>query len=126
MWRERNEHMLHYEQVFGNVFESWESECCAVLMKHRHKVKGEQVLIVQMDQQLKTKNISDVSKQLFCCQCKDKFLLLLKTVQCKKNGKQHHVQNQSKFLTWYLINDLECAVQNILISLFELQMKSKK
>ena len=44
-------------------------------MKHRHKVKGEQVLIVQMDQQLKTKNISDISKQLFCCQCKDKFLL---------------------------------------------------
>ena len=54
--------MLHYEQVFGSVFESWESEYCAVLMKHRRKVKGEQVLIVQMDQQLKTKNISDVSK----------------------------------------------------------------
>ena len=126
MRRERNDHMLHYEQVFGNVFERRESECCAVLMKHHHKVKGEQVLMVQMDQQLKTKNISDVSKQLFCCQCKDKFLLLLKTVQCKKNGKQHHVQNQSKFLTWYLINDLECAVQNILISLLELHMKSKK
>ena len=116
--------MLHYEQVFGNVFERRESECCAVLMKHRCKVKGEQVLIVQMDQQLKTKNISDVSKQLFCCQCRDKFLL--ETVQCKENGKQHHVQNQSKFLTWYLINDLECAVQNILISLLELHMKSKK
>ena len=54
--------MLHYEQVFGNVFERRESECCAVLMKHLCKVKGEQVLIVQMDQQLKTKNISDVSK----------------------------------------------------------------
>ena len=93
-------------------------------MKHRHKVKGEQVLVVQMDQQLKTKNISDVSKQLFCSQFKDKFLL--ETVQCKKNGKQHHIQNQSKFLTWYLINDLECTVQNILISLFELHMKSKK
>ena len=85
-------------------------------MKHRHKVKGEQVLIVQMDQQLKTKNISDVSKQIFSRQCKDKFLL--ETVQCKKNGKQHHIQNQSKFLTWYLINDLECTVQNILLSLF--------
>ena len=44
-------------------------------MKHRRKVKGEQVLIVKMDQQLKTKNIIDVSKQLFCCQRKDKFLL---------------------------------------------------
>ena len=65
--------MLHYEQVFGNVFERRESKCCAVLMKHRRK--GEQVLILQMDQQLKTKNISDVSGQLFCCQCKDKFLL---------------------------------------------------
>ena len=44
-------------------------------MKHRGKVKDEQVLILQMDQQLKTKNISDVSRQLFYCQCKDKFLL---------------------------------------------------
>ena len=44
-------------------------------MKHRRKVKGKQVIILQMDQQLKTKNISDVSGQLFCCQCKDKFLL---------------------------------------------------
>ena len=43
------------------------SNCCAVLMKHRQKVKGEQVIILQMDQQLKTKNISDVSGQLFCC-----------------------------------------------------------
>ena len=67
--------MLHYEQVFGNVFERRESKCCAVLMKHRCKVKGEQVIILQMDQQLKTKSISDVSWQLFCRQCKDKFLL---------------------------------------------------
>ena len=60
--------MLHYEQVFGNVFERRESKCCAVLMKHCRKVKGEQVIILQMNQQLKTKNISDVSGQLFCCQ----------------------------------------------------------
>ena len=53
--------MLHYEQVFGNVFERRESKCCAVLMKHRCKFKGEQAMILQMDQQLKTKNISDVS-----------------------------------------------------------------
>ena len=72
---ERNDHVLHYEQVFGSVFERRESKCCAVLMKHRRKVKGEQLIILQMDQQLKTKNISDVSGQLFCCQCKDKFLL---------------------------------------------------
>ena len=67
--------MLHYEKVFGNVFERRERKCCEVLMEHCHKVKGEQVIILQMDQQLKTKNISDVSGQLFCCQCKDKFLL---------------------------------------------------
>ena len=72
---EKNEHMLHYEQVFGNVFERRESKCCAVLMKDRCKVKGEQVIILQMDQQLKTNYISDVSEQLFCCQCRDKFLL---------------------------------------------------
>ena len=67
--------MLHYKQVFGNFFERRKSKCCAVLIKHRCKVKFEQVIILQMDQQLKTKNISDVSGQLFCCQCKDKFLL---------------------------------------------------
>ena len=44
-------------------------------MKHRRKIKDEQVIILQVDQKLKTKNISDVSGQLFCCQCKDKVLL---------------------------------------------------
>ena len=39
------------------------------------------------------------------------------TRQCKKNWKRHHIQNQSNFLPWYLINGLECTVQNILISL---------
>ena len=43
------------------------------------KLKGEQVIILQIDQQLKTKNISDVSGQLFCCQWKDKFLLETET-----------------------------------------------
>ena len=52
---ERNDHMLHYEQVFGNVFERRESKCCVVLMKDRRKVKGEQVIILQIDQQLKSK-----------------------------------------------------------------------
>ena len=72
---ERNDHMLHYEQVFGNVFERRESKCCAVLMKHCRKVKGEQVITLQMAQQLKTKNINVVPGQLFCRQCKAKFLL---------------------------------------------------
>ena len=58
--------MLHYEQVFGNVFERRESKCCAVLMKHCRKVKGEQMITLQMAQQLKTKNINVVRGKLFC------------------------------------------------------------
>ena len=42
-------------------------------MKYCRKVKGEQVIVLQMDQQLKTENISEQPEQLFCCQCKDKF-----------------------------------------------------
>ena len=73
---ERNDHMLHYvQQVFGNVFEGRESKCCPVLMKHCYKIKGEQVITLQMSQQLKTKNINVVPGQLFSCQCKAKFLL---------------------------------------------------
>ena len=72
---ERNDHMLHYEQVFGNVFERRESKCCGVLMKHRRKVKGEQVISLKMAQQLKTKNINVVPGQLFCHRDKTKFLL---------------------------------------------------
>ena len=30
--KEKGMTMLHYEQVFGNVFERTESRCCAVLM----------------------------------------------------------------------------------------------
>ena len=47
---ERNEYMLHYEQVFGNVFERRESKCCALLMKHGCKVKDEKVMTLQIDQ----------------------------------------------------------------------------
>ena len=41
----------------------------------------------------------------------------------QKKLKQHHIQNQSKFLPWYLINGLEYTVQNIFEYLFELHMK---
>ena len=64
--------MLNYEQVFGDVFQRRESQCCAVLIKHRRKVKGEQVVTLQVAQRLKTKNIV-VPGLLFCGQCK--FLL---------------------------------------------------
>ena len=72
---EKNDHILHYEQMFSNVFERRESKCCAVLVKHRRKVKGEQVITLQMAQQLKSKNINIVPGQLFCRQCKVKSLL---------------------------------------------------
>ena len=67
--------MLHHEQILGNVFERSKSKCFSVLMKHRRKVKDEQVTILQMAQQLKTKNINVVPGQQFCRQCKAKFLL---------------------------------------------------
>ena len=67
--------MLHYEQVFGNVFERKESKCFAVLTKYRRKVKSEQVITLQMAQQLKTKDINIVPGQLLSRQCKAKFLL---------------------------------------------------
>ena len=44
-------------------------------MKHLRKVQGEQVIILHMNQQSKTKNISEVPGELFYCQCKDRFLL---------------------------------------------------
>ena len=37
---ERNDHMIHHEQVFGDVFKRKESKCHVVLMKHCHNVKG--------------------------------------------------------------------------------------
>ena len=39
------------------------------------KIKGEQVITLQMAQQLKTKDINVLPGQLFCCQCKAKLLL---------------------------------------------------
>ena len=61
--------------------------------------------------------------------CKRKWMSWLGcTRQCKKNQKLHHIQKQSKFLPWYLINGLECTVQNTLISLntlFEIKKAGK-
>ena len=51
------------------------SKCSAVLMKHRCKVKGEQVITLQIAQQLKTKYVSVLPGQLFCNQCKANVLL---------------------------------------------------
>ena len=64
--------MLHYEQVFF-FSERSGRKCRGVLMKHCPKVKGEQVIILQMAQQLKTQNINVVVGQLFCHHCKLNF-----------------------------------------------------
>ena len=72
MWRRKD---WPYATFWTGVFERKESKSCAVLRKHRRKVKGEQMITLQMAQQLKTKNINVVPGQLFCCQCKAKFLL---------------------------------------------------
>ena len=61
--------------MFGNVFDRKESKFGEVLMKHRPKFKGEQVITLQMAEQLKTKNVNVVPGKLFCRQCKAKFLL---------------------------------------------------
>ena len=61
-------------KVFGNVFERRESKCCGILMKHRRKVKYEQVITLEIAQQLKTKNNNVVpGPQIF--RQKSKFLL---------------------------------------------------
>ena len=44
-------------------------------MKHRCKVKDEQVITLQMAQHLKAKHINVVPGQLFCRHCKAKFFL---------------------------------------------------
>ena len=44
-------------------------------MKHRRKVKGDQVITLQMAQQPKTKNINVVPGRLFCRQCQANFFL---------------------------------------------------
>ena len=67
--------MLHYEHVFGNVFERRESKCCGVLMK----VKGEQMFNFRITQQLKTENTNVVPGQLFCRHCRAKCFLEAET-----------------------------------------------
>ena len=48
----------------GNVSERRKGKCYGVLIKHCHKVKGQQVITLQMAQQLKTKNLNVAPGQL--------------------------------------------------------------
>ena len=79
--------MLHYEQVFNNVFQRRESKCCAVLMKHCCKVKGEQVITLQIAQQLKT--IKIFMHQDNC------FVASVKLYFCQR--QTHCIDDQDKF-----------------------------
>ena len=97
----RNDHLLHYEQVFGNVFERREIKCRGVLTKHCRKVKGGQVITLQIAQQLKTKNINVIPGQLFCRQCKAKFLLETETDYIDDEDKgQHFAVIDDEFTEW--------------------------
>ena len=89
--------MLHYEKMFGNAFGRRESECCGVLMKHCHKVKGQQVITLQMAQQLKTKNINIVPGQLFCRQCKSNFLLETDSLYDDQDKVQSVIDTDNEF-----------------------------
>ena len=79
--------MLHYEKVFNNVFQRRESKCCAVLMKHCCKVKGEQVITLQIAQQLKT--IKIFMHQDNC------FVASVKLYFCQR--QTHCIDDQDKF-----------------------------
>ena len=79
--------MLHYEKVFNNVFQRRESKCCAVLMKHCCKVKGEQVINLQIAQQLKT--IKIFMHQDNC------FVASVKLYFCQR--QTHCIDDQDKF-----------------------------
>ena len=79
--------MLHYEQVFNNVFQRRESKCCAVLMKHCCKVKGKQVITLQIAQQLKT--IKIFMHQDNC------FVASVKLYFCQR--QTHCIDDQDKF-----------------------------
>ena len=85
--------MLYYEQVFGNVFERRENKHCGVSMKHRRKVKGEEVITLQMAQQLKNKNINVLPGQLFLCQYKAKYRLTILMIKIKFNLLQIMTMN---------------------------------
>ena len=76
-----------YEEVFGDVFERRKSKYCAVLMKHRLKVKGEQRITLQMAQQLKPKILMLYQDNYFVVSVKLNF--------CQR--QTHCIDDQDKF-----------------------------
>ena len=94
---ERNHPILHYEQEFCNVFGRRESKCCVKLIKHRRKVKGEQVITPEMAKQLKTKNINAVPGELFYRQCTAKFSLETDTLFDDQDKVQSVADTDNEF-----------------------------
>ena len=83
--------MLRYEQVFGNVFKTRESKCCAVLMKYRPKVKGEHVITLQIAQQLKAKNVVMIKVNFHLLQILQMNLLCVKHQSESSNQLAFHL-----------------------------------
>ena len=83
--------MLHYEQVFGNVFKRKERKCCAVLMKYRPKVKGEHVITLQIAQQLKAKNVVMIKVNFHLLQILQMNLLCVKHQSESSNQLAFHL-----------------------------------
>ena len=79
--------MLYFEQVFDNIFERRESKCCGVLMKHLRKVKGEQVVTLQMIQLLK--------REILMLYQGNYFVVSVKLNFCQR--QTHCIDDQDKF-----------------------------
>ena len=89
-------------------------------MKHCCKVKGEQVITLQIAQQLKTKNINVIQGQLFCRHCKAKFCQKQRLIVLMRKIKFNllqiltmislHVRHQEKAsINWYFTCQFTCS-----------------
>ena len=123
--------MLHYEQVFNNVFQRTESKCSAVLMKHCYKVKGEQVITLQIAQQLETIKISMhqdncfvasvklcfCQRQIHCIDDQDKFQSVTDTdngfSECQTQRKQLQSIGLSSASLQALIKNLKSNISEL-------------
>ena len=109
--------MLHYEEVFGNVFERRESKCCGVLTKNHGKGKGEQVITLQMDQQLKLKILLVYQDNYFAISVKLNFCQRQTHCIDKKDKVQSVTDTDNKFIE---CQTLRKQLQSISISPFRL------
>ena len=109
--------MLHYEEVFGNVFERRESKCCGEKKKNHGKGKGEQVITLQMDQQLKLKILLVYQDNYFAISVKLNFCQRQTHCIDKKDKVQSVTDTDNKFIE---CQTLRKKLQSIGISPFRL------